>query len=106
MTSAQAGDEPKLEMELTDFVPELGRDFVRRDLGAQSVVWSPFAAEPTALDPIATVMLDVVDGEASAADLATDVHEEIGIPLETAQRQVARVVELYARAGLLSVSTG
>ena len=47
-----------------DLVPELRPDFVRRDVDGECVVWSPAAAWPTVLDPIATVMLDVVDGAA------------------------------------------
>ena len=41
-------------------------------------------------------MLDVVDGAASVGELATEVHEEIGIPLETAQRRMTEMVELFA----------
>jgi hypothetical protein len=91
--------------EVLDFVPELRSDFVRHDIAGESVVWSPIAAEPVVLDSVSTVMLDVVDGRASIRDLALDVHEEIGIPLETAQQQVGRVVELFGRAGLLTAST-
>jgi len=90
--------------ELVDVVPELRTDFERRDLGGESVVWSPVAAEPIALDPIATVMLDVVDGTASMAELASDVHEAVGVPLDAAERQVVRVVERFAQAGLLASS--
>ena len=49
-------------------------------------------------------MLDVVDGIASIGDLALDVHEEIGLSLQQAQEQVTRVVEWFARAGLLTSS--
>ena len=86
------------------FVPELRVDFVRRDLDGQCIVWSPIAAAPFVLDPVATVLLDVVDGEASVAELAAEVGEEIGVPLDAAQRQVQRVVELFAGAGVLTAS--
>jgi hypothetical protein len=88
----------------TDFVPELRTDFERRDVGDGCVVWSPVSAAPAALDPIATVMLDVIDGNASVDELVTDVEEEIGVPRETAERQVTRVVEQFAAAGLLTSS--
>jgi hypothetical protein len=86
------------------FVPELRADFARRDVGAECVVWSPLSAEPVALDPLAKVMLDVVDGDASVGEMATEVHEEIGVPLETAQRQVSNVIERFGQAGLLTSS--
>jgi hypothetical protein len=86
------------------FVPRLRDDYVRRDVQSESVVWSPIAPEPLALDAVATVMLDVIDGDASVGDLAGDVHEAIGVPLETAERQVSRVIELFDEAGLLTTS--
>jgi len=91
--------------EVLEFVPELRGDFERRQVGAECVVWSPLAPEPTALDPVGAVMLDVVDGAASIGELAIDVHEEIGVPLEQAREQVARVITALDRAGLLTSST-
>jgi len=86
------------------FVPELRDDFERRDIGGESVVWSPIAAEPIALDPTAAVMLDVIDGEASIGDLALEVHDVVAIPLETAERQVTRIVDQFWLGGLLTSS--
>jgi hypothetical protein len=105
MTSAQPTDGHSVTIDLVDFVPELRTDFVRRDVGGECIAWSPLAAEPAVLDPVATVMLDVVDGEASMGQLAIDVCEAVGVPFETAERQVRRIVELFAQAGLLTAST-
>jgi hypothetical protein len=91
--------------EALDFVPELRTDVLRRDLAGESVVWSPIAPEPVALDPLSTVMLDVIDGQASIRELSLEVHEEVGVDLETARRQVGAVVELFDRAGVLTSST-
>jgi hypothetical protein len=91
-------------VDVLGLVPELRADLLRRDFGTESVVWSPLAGAPTALDPVATVMLDVIDGVASIGDFAVDVHEVVGIPLPDAQRQVARIVELFSYAGLLTWS--
>lgn len=85
----------------SEFVPALIDEFERRDVGAESVVWAPHAAGPSVLDAISTVMLSVVDGTASISDLAREVHEEIGIPLDTAGLQVRRVVAQFAAAGIL-----
>jgi hypothetical protein len=87
-----------------EFVPEVRTDLERRDVDGEAIVWSPLAAEPTVLDPVATVMLDVMDGEASVAQLAQEVHEELGIPLDAAEQQLERVVGLFAAAKVLTVS--
>lgn len=91
-------------METLGFVPMLRSDFERRAVGTECVVWSPLAPEPTALDSLAAVMLDVVDGVASIGDLAIDVHEEIGVPIEQARDQVTRIVESFTSADLLTSS--
>jgi hypothetical protein len=85
-------------------VPELRRDYVRRDIAGECIVWSPVAAEPAVLDPVATVMLNVIDGDASIAQLATEVHEEVGVPFDVALRQVAQIVQLLDGAGMLTSS--
>jgi hypothetical protein len=105
MTTAQPTEGHGITTEVLDLVPQLRPDFVRRDIATESVVWSPLAAVPTALDPVSTVMLDVIDGTASIGELALDVHEAVGIPLEDARRQVTRIVELFGEAGLLTWST-
>jgi hypothetical protein len=99
-----AAEAKRVTTEVLELVPELRSDVERRDIGSECVVWSPLAAEPTALDPVATVMLDVVDGTASIGQLATEVHEEIGVPLETARTRVTRIVERFSAAGLLTSS--
>lgn len=87
-----------------DFVPALHADFVRRDLGTETVVWSQYRPAPTALDPVAAVMLDVIDGTATVEELAEDVRSEVGVPLDVARAQVERVVDLFDRIGLLQTS--
>jgi hypothetical protein len=90
--------------DVLELVPEPRTDFERRDIDSECVVWSSLASEPTALDAVATVMLDVIDGTASIGQLAREVHEEVGIPLEAAQTQVARIVEQFSDSGLLTTS--
>ena len=48
-------------------------------------------------------MLDVIDGAASIGELAVDVHEAVGVPLEDAQRQVLESSSSSRDAGLLSL---
>jgi hypothetical protein len=95
---------PATSSDRLHFVPELRGDLVRRDNDSECIVWSPIAATPVALGPIDTVMLAVIDGEASIGELATDVHEVVGIPLELATERVSRIVERFEAAGLLRTS--
>lgn len=105
MTGTPPVEGRDLTVDLGAFVPALRDDFERRVVAGESVVWSPLVDEPTVLDPVATVMLDVVDGTASIAELANDVHEVVGVPVDTALRQVVRVVEEFGQTGLLTSST-
>jgi hypothetical protein len=88
-----------------EFVPELRTDYASVTMGDEIVVWSPIRPEPVVLDPVAAVMLAVIDGEAAVRELAGEVHEEIGLALDVAHRQVSRIVEGFDRAGLLTTST-
>jgi hypothetical protein len=90
--------------DVTNVVPELRTDYLRRDVDGECLVWSPLAAEPAVLDPVATVMLDVIDGNASIGELAREVHEEIGVPFDVALQQVGRIVYLLDGAGMLTSS--
>ena len=87
------------------FVPTLRTDLLRREIDGETIIWSPLAPEPTVLDPISAVMLEVIDGDASVDQIASEVHEEVGIALETAQKRVTDVVERFAALGLLTSST-
>lgn len=87
-----------------DFVPALRLDLLIRTIGDETIVWSPIAPKPSVLDPVAAVMVSVVDGVASVAELAQDVHEVVGLDLESARRQVARVLTKYDRAKMLTSS--
>jgi len=86
------------------YVPALTPEFVRVDVGDEAVVWPAGRGEPGVLDPVATVMLGVIDGQASVAQLAREVHEEVGISLDVARKQVERIVSLFDRAGILTTS--
>lgn len=91
--------------ELLEFVPTLRADFLRREIDGETVVWSPLVGEPTVLDPVATVMLDVIDGQATVGQMATEVHEEVGVGPDIARHEVTRIVELFGGIGLLTAST-
>lgn len=87
-----------------DFRPALRHDLLRRRIGHEAVVWSPLRHEPLALDPVATVMLDVIDGSATLSELADDVHEVVGVSRDVAQARVVKITESLDRGGALATS--
>ena len=99
-------EQPHLIIDHDSSVPTLRRDFLRRDIDAEAVVWSTIRPAPAVLDPVATIMLDVLDGVATVAELIDDVHNEVGISREIADAQVRRAVRTFDRAGILSTSAG
>jgi hypothetical protein len=90
---------------MLDFVPVLRPDTVRRTIDADTIVWSSLASAPTVLDPVDTVLLDVLDGEVTVGELATEVHDEVGLEIGAAQRRVSNVVNTFHVAGLLTASS-
>lgn len=85
----------------SDRIPSLHRDFTHRVVDGETIVWSPTQASPAVLDGVSAVMLDVIDGTASIGQLAREVHEEVGVPLDLAIAQVARTVATFDHLGLL-----
>ena len=57
------------------------------------------------LDPVATVLLDVIDGIASIGEIAADVQEVIGLPYDVARHRVANIVRTFDDARLLTTSS-
>jgi hypothetical protein len=92
------------ETDSDQIVPVLAPDLVRLDLGPEAVVWASHRPEPVCLDPVAAVMLGVIDGQASVAQLVEEVHDEVGVDLDVARAQVERVVALLDWGGLLTSS--
>lgn len=102
MADDQATTAPKPEA--LDFVPVRRDDVERVAFESESVAWSPIRQMPVYLDPVANVLYEVIDGEASVADLVDDVVAEVGIDRETATAQVTRVTGLLHGGGLLASS--
>lgn len=86
------------------FVARIRDDLLRRDLGLEAVIWSPIRHAPESLDPIVTVIADLIDGSATVADLVEDIQDVVGVPAAIAQSQVARALSTLEGAGALSTS--
>lgn len=86
------------------FVPVKRPDAERLVLGTESVAWSPIRSMPVYLDPVANLLYEIFDGDASLADFVDDVVSAVGIDRATAEFQVSRVAQLLYAGGLLTDS--
>ena len=93
-----------MRQESDSLVPTMRDDIVRSDFDLEAVVWSPIRTDAFTIDPVARVLMDVIDGEASIAELVMDVQQTVGVPLDTARTQVLRSIALFDQAGLLQAS--
>lgn len=83
------------------FVPVTRADNVVRSYGNEAVAWSAIAPEPVFLDPVAALVLQIVDGCATVGDLVEDVHDVLGVDPTVALEALNRTLGLFAAGGLL-----
>lgn len=88
----------------SDSTPALRTGLIVRRIGDEAVVWSDLRSEPAHLDSVASVMLDVIDGVATTAELIEDVQYVVDIDHFAARSQVKRVLSLFDVAGMLTSS--
>ena len=87
-----------------EFVPALRPDAIVRRFDNEAVAWSPAAITPVYLDPLAALVLQLLDGSAPIAELLVDIHEVVGVPLPVARTQLRRVVGALQQGALLTTS--
>ena len=76
------------------FAPFLEFGTIIRELGNEAVVWATESARPTYLDPIAKIIYDVIDGQATLSELAEDIRAVFDVEHEIAASQLVRVLHL------------
>jgi len=104
--SGDAESRANVELFLSsDVIPVLRDGIERQDIDGEAVVWSPISPVPTRLDPVATVLLDVIDGLASIGEIVADVQDVVGLPYDVAQQRVAQIVRTFDDARLLTISS-
>lgn len=99
-------------MTLSAFLPESVSEVnptvrpgtVVRRIGLEAVIWSDLRQAPAHLDAVATVMIDVIDGVATTAELIQDIQAVLDIDHFAARAQVKRVLSLFDNAGALTSS--
>ena len=94
-------------MQLDDAeVPELRRDILYHQFDAgEALVWAPDHAYPLALDSVAHVVFQLIDGVGTVGDLIADVHEVVGIPQQMAAERIRSALRVLNSGGLLKGSS-
>jgi len=77
-----------------DYVPTVEPGLLIEEAGNDAVAWAAESRRPTYLDPVAEVILSVIDGHATVADLADDIEDVFEVEREVAVGQLARVLRL------------
>lgn len=85
-----------------DYVPSLRPGYVLREFESEGIVWGHGAPAPAYLDPVARVVLGIIDGAASIHELVDDVHDVLGVDREIADQQIRRVVTMLGAHGILT----
>lgn len=83
-------------------VPRRRRDLAAVEVGGETVLLDAARGVASHLGPTATVVWHCLDGESSIAGVADDVVAALGVPRDAAIADLRRLVERFARTGLLA----
>ena len=96
--NAVAGLEPN---EL--FAPTPNTDVLVRKYEDDSIVWAS-GGIPIRLDPVGSLIFELLDGEVTVGELADDVHAVVGVPRTVALDQIRSVISALDVGGALVTS--
>jgi len=81
--------------------PKARADLAVESLDGESVLYDQASGVVHHLNGTASLVFSMLDGTASVAELAADIADVVGRPLEEIQFQIHQVVEDFRTAGLL-----
>jgi Coenzyme PQQ synthesis protein D (PqqD) len=79
-------------------------DIARVEIDGETVIYDPREDGLYHLNPSATIVLQLCDGTGTADDLALDIAEVGGLPLDQVLDQVRTVIHNFANLGILEGS--
>lgn len=100
MISVDSLDDHQFE----SFVPALCDDVIVRRYDQEAIVWSPFGDRATYLDPVGSIVLQLLDGSVTIAELADDIRAEVGVPRSVVLGRLRAVVRQLDSSGVLKSS--
>ena len=83
------------------YVPAIRPDSILRYYQNDGVAWSPLHPTPAYLDPVASVVVRILDGRATVGELVADVNDVMAVPKDIAAAQIARVLRQLRENALL-----
>ena len=84
-----------------EYVPSVRTGVATVEFGHECVAWATPSIRPVYLDPVASVIRQIIDGHASVADLVDDVHDVLGLDEVVARAQIERTITTLWGAGML-----
>lgn len=96
-------DHPRARID-GEFVPQVRSGVEVREFGTEVLAWSPVHPRPAFLDPVAAIVMQIVDGEATIDELTQDVHSTLDVPTDIASAQITRSIGLLDDFALLADS--
>jgi hypothetical protein len=84
--------------------PKIREEVIVTDFGDEIVLWAPTAEASRLyiLNPSAAIVFRLCDGTGTTAELAADIADVYGQPVEEIEQQVRTMVRLFRRRGFLT----
>ena len=81
--------------------PRVRPDLTIVELDGEAVVYDEETTDLHHLNPTATVVLALCDGESTLKEISTDISEAFGAPIEEVEPQVRKVIRSFRKVKLL-----
>jgi hypothetical protein len=90
-----------MEPELATRMPKVKDGITAIEIDGEAVLYDAEGVELHHLNPAATIVFTLCDGTGTVAELAADIADAFGAPLEQVEREVGAVVETFDEIGIL-----
>jgi PqqD family protein of HPr-rel-A system len=81
--------------------PKVRDDLAVVEIDGEAVIYDERTGHLHHLNPTATIVFALCDGQASIRELAEDVAEVFGLPVDDLERDIRTLVGRFRREGLL-----
>jgi PqqD family protein of HPr-rel-A system len=91
---------------LDRYVPRRRSDVLELDMGDGIILYDDSSNLVHHLNPSASILWQLCDGEADASTLATETSEELGVDLDQARADIAALITELEALGLVEDAAG
>lgn len=84
--------------------PKAREDLTVVELDGEAVIYDEESSELHLLNPTATIVFGLCDGTATMREMASDISQVFGVPIEDVERQVRTLIRRLRKANLLAPS--